>query len=120
MAIANVKWLAVFAVLVTVTAAQQSKPNLVFMLVDDCGWASVGYLHDPPLKEVVTPNIDALVKEGLELDQHYAFKLCSPSRSCLMSGRLQFMSMMLMLNQTFTILKIQYLHGLDLLVYLET
>ena len=64
------------------------KPHLVFMLVDDWGWANVGYHRDPPTKEVVTPNIDGLVKEGLELDQHYVFKYCSPSRSCLMSGRL--------------------------------
>ena len=46
------------------------KPHLVFMLVDDWGWANVGYHRDPPTKEVVTPNIDKLVKEGLELDQH--------------------------------------------------
>ena len=64
------------------------KPHLVFMLVDDWGWANVGYHRNPPTKEVVTPNIDNLVKEGLELDQHYAFQFCSPSRSCLMSGRL--------------------------------
>lgn len=65
-----------------------SKPHLVFMLVDDWGWANVGYHRNPPTKEVVTPNIDGLVKEGLELDQHYAYKFCSPSRSSLMSGRL--------------------------------
>ena len=65
-----------------------SKPHLVFMLVDDWGWANVGYHRNPQTKEVVTPNIDMLVKEGLELDQHYAYKFCSPSRSCLMSGRL--------------------------------
>ncbi len=28
------------------------------------------------------------MKEGLELDQHYVYRFCSPSRSCLMSGRL--------------------------------
>ena len=65
-----------------------SKPHLVFMLVDDWGWANVGYHRNPPTKEVVTPNIDMLVKEGLELDQHYVYKFCSPSRSCLISGRL--------------------------------
>ena len=65
-----------------------NKPHLVFMLVDDWGWANVGYHRNPPTKEVVTPNIDDLVKNGLELDQHYAYQFCSPSRSCLMSGRL--------------------------------
>ena len=38
--------------------------------------------------EVVTPNIDALVASGIELDRHYAFKSCSPSRCALQSGRL--------------------------------
>ena len=46
------------------------------------------YHRDPPTKEVFIPNIDGLVKEGLELDQHYVFRIVSPSRSCLMSGRL--------------------------------
>ena len=72
----------------SISVAQQAKPHLVFMLVDDWGWANVGYHRDPQTKEVVTPNIDGLVKEGLELDQHYVYKFCSPSRSCLMSGRL--------------------------------
>ena len=65
-----------------------SKPHIVFVLVDDWGWANAGYHRDPPTPEVVTPNIDSLVKEGLELDQHYVFKLCSPSRCSLITGRL--------------------------------
>ena len=58
------------------------------MMVDDWGWANVGYHRNPPTPEVVTPNIDSLVKDGLELDQHYAYQFCSPSRSSLISGRL--------------------------------
>ena len=64
------------------------KPHIVFMLVDDWGWANVGYHRDPPTREVDTPNMDSLVKEGLELDQHYVYQFCSPSRSSLMTGRL--------------------------------
>ena len=70
------------------TTTRAGKPHLVFMLVDDWGWANVGYHCDTPTKEVVTPNIDKLVKDGLELDQHYVFRVYSPSHSCLMSGRL--------------------------------
>ena len=44
------------------------KPHIVFLLVDDWGWANAGYHRNPPTKEVVTPNMDSLVKEGLELD----------------------------------------------------
>ena len=64
------------------------KPHILFMMVDDWGWANVGYHRNPPTREVQTPNIDSLVKDGLELNHHYAFQFCSPSRSCLMSGRL--------------------------------
>ena len=64
------------------------KPHIIFMMVDDWGWANVGYHRNPPTSEVVTPNIDSLVKDGLELDQHYAYQFCSPSRSSFLSGRL--------------------------------
>ena len=64
------------------------KPHIVYILADDWGWANVGYHRNPPTREVDTPNIDRLVKEGLELDQFYVYQFCSPSRSSLMSGRL--------------------------------
>ena len=67
---------------------QASKPHIVFMLVDDWGWANVGYHRNSSLKEIVTPNIDNLVKEGLELNQHYVFRVCSPTRSSFLTGRL--------------------------------
>ena len=35
-----------------------------------------------------TPFMDGMVKSGLRLDQHYAFRFCSPTRSALMTGRL--------------------------------
>ena len=42
--------------------------------MDDWGWADVGY-HRPGFNETITPNIDALVEAGVNLDQHYAHKL---------------------------------------------
>ena len=70
-----------------VTSGQPTKPHIVFMMVDDWGWANVGYHLNSSSKEVQTPNIDNLVKEGLQLDQHYVFNWCSPSRSSFLSGR---------------------------------
>ena len=78
----------IFFILLLAGATEAAKPHLMFMLVDDWGWANVGYHRNETDKEVVTPNIHNLVKNGLELDQHYVYKVCSPSRSCLMSGRL--------------------------------
>ena len=55
------------------------------------GWGNVAYHRDRspagPSKEVVTPNLDELVKTGIELDRFYTYKFCSPSRSSLMTGR---------------------------------
>jgi arylsulfatase I/J len=61
------------------------------LLADDYGWANVGYHRtesNSTTREVDTPNIDSLVKSGIELDRNYVFKFCSPTRSSLQSGRL--------------------------------
>uniref|UniRef100_A0A7S2RQN2 Sulfatase N-terminal domain-containing protein n=1 Tax=Mucochytrium quahogii TaxID=96639 RepID=A0A7S2RQN2_9STRA len=74
-------------------AANADKPHVLLVLVDDFGWNNVGY-HRERLSqkytdsEVNTPNIDNLVKTGIELNRHYTYNYCSPSRSSLQSGRL--------------------------------
>ncbi len=50
-------------------------PHIVFMMIDDWGWADAGYHLDAPSKEVVAPNIDTIVKQ---LDQQYVYNWCSP------------------------------------------
>ena len=70
------------------TVNPRKPPHILFLLVDDWGWANVGYHRNPPTPEVVTPNMDRLKEQGLELDQYYVFPICSPSRSSFLSGRL--------------------------------
>ena len=60
-----------------------AKTNILFMIADDLGWNDVGY-HG---SEIATPNIDALVRKGVEIDRYYAFPVCSPTRAALMTGR---------------------------------
>lgn len=70
--------------------ARASRPHLIVLFADNLGWANVGY-HRPEgvdLREYATPHIDALAAEGMQLDRHYTYKYCSPSRSSLLSGRL--------------------------------
>jgi len=61
----------------------QDKPNILFIVADDLGWSDVGW-HQGFGK---TPNMDRLVREGIELDQHYVQPVCTPTRTALMSGR---------------------------------
>ena len=71
------------AVLLALPLLATANPNIVFMLADDLGWNDVGY-HG---SEIKTPNIDSLVRQGLELDRYYTFPLCSPTRAALLTGR---------------------------------
>jgi arylsulfatase A-like enzyme len=65
-------------------AAQTApRPNIVFILSDDQGWADVGF-HGGDLK---TPNIDQLAAAGTRLEQFYVQPVCSPTRASLMTGR---------------------------------
>ena len=72
------------------SAASATKPHILLVIVDDFGWANVGYHRTPaddPTNEVQTPTMDSLCKEGIELNQSYAFWYCSPSRSAIQTGR---------------------------------
>ncbi len=65
--------------------AEVSKPNIVFIIVDDMGWADVGcYGQDA----YPTPNIDRMAEEGIRFTQAYAgCTVCAPARSTLMTGQ---------------------------------
>ncbi|MBM3875707.1 MAG: sulfatase [Verrucomicrobia bacterium] len=69
---------------------QGSKPNVLFIAVDDLNhW--VGYLGRNP--QTKTPNIDALAKRGVRFTRSYcAAPVCNPSRAALMSGLRPFTS----------------------------
>jgi len=63
--------------------AAGSKPNIVIIVADDLGWNDAGY-HG---SEIVTPHIDGLARDGIELNRFYSCPLCSPTRAGLMTGR---------------------------------
>ena len=70
------------------TAATTKSPHIVLILVDDWGYANVGYHRAPGFPETKTPNIDSLANTGVKLERFYTYKLCGPSRSSLQSGRI--------------------------------
>ncbi|MFT4586899.1 MAG: arylsulfatase A-like enzyme [Limisphaerales bacterium] len=60
------------------------RPNIVFIIADDLGWADVGFNG---AKFYETPNIDRLRSEGVNFTSSYPGAAnCMPSRSCIMSG----------------------------------
>lgn len=65
--------------------AGEKKPNILFILIDDMGYADLGcYGND----EVHTPAIDQLASEGIRFTQYYASSpICSPSRVAALTGQ---------------------------------
>ena len=64
--------------------AKTPPPNIVFIMVDDMGWADVGCYGG---KVVPTPHIDSLAHTGMRFTQAYSgCVVCAPARSTLMTG----------------------------------
>ncbi len=61
-----------------------SKPNIVYFLIDDLGFADCGFNGGSDIR---TPNIDKLAKDGAILKSFYVQPVCSPTRAALMTGR---------------------------------
>ncbi|MFI3268621.1 MAG: sulfatase [Rikenellaceae bacterium] len=70
--------------LLAVNANAQEKQNVVFILVDDLGWADLG-VNGSEFYE--TPNIDKLAQKGVFFsDAHSASPVSSPARGAIMTG----------------------------------
>jgi arylsulfatase A-like enzyme len=60
------------------------KPNIVMILTDDQGWGDLGVSGNKDLK---TPNIDSLARDGATFDRFYVCPVCSPTRAEMLTGR---------------------------------
>jgi len=58
-------------------------PNVVLIVLDDVGFSAMSGYGGP----VPTPNIDRIAADGLRYTQWHTTALCSPTRSCLLTGR---------------------------------
>jgi uncharacterized sulfatase len=62
-----------------------TKPNFIFVLIDDMGYADLSCYGGRP---GLTPQIDSLASEGIRFSQFYAgAPICSPSRTALLTGQ---------------------------------
>lgn len=76
--------LAVIAFSITYTVAQNQKPNIVIINMDDMGYQDLGCFGAPKNQ---TPNIDKMADEGVRFTNFYAgSNICSPSRASLLTG----------------------------------
>lgn len=62
-------------------SAQEDKPNVVFILVDNVGYGDFGVYGGT----TATPRIDELASEGIRFTNYNVEVQCTPSRSAIMT-----------------------------------
>lgn len=78
----KLKILLVTILLSLVLKAQEKRPNILLIMVDDMGYSDLGCYGG----EIDTPNIDRLAAEGIKYKQFYNAARCCPTRAALMTG----------------------------------
>ena len=63
--------------------APEGAPNVLYIVLDDVGFSAIGCYGGP----IETPNIDRIAADGVRYTQWHTTALCSPTRSCLLTGR---------------------------------
>lgn len=69
----------------TVQAQEAAKPNIIYIMCDDMGYADLGCYGQ---QYISTPNLDRMAAEGMLFTQAYAGSpVSAPSRACFMTGQ---------------------------------
>lgn len=76
-------WLMFMAAVFTTLAKPPPPPNFVIIFADDMGYGDAGCFGS---KDIRTPRIDRMAKEGMRFTSFYAQPICGPSRAALMTG----------------------------------
>jgi arylsulfatase A-like enzyme len=63
--------------------APEGAPNVLMIVLDDVGFSAMSCYGGP----IETPNIDRIASAGTRYTQWHTTALCSPTRSCLLTGR---------------------------------
>src|SRR5437773_6599669 len=63
--------------------APDGAPSVIYVVLDDVGFSAMSCYGGP----IETPNIDRIAAQGLRYTQWHTTALCSPTRSCLLTGR---------------------------------
>ncbi|MGY8670994.1 MAG: sulfatase-like hydrolase/transferase, partial [Verrucomicrobiia bacterium] len=85
----KIAFAALLILLLLTPDTHSAKPNIIVIVADDLGYADLSFLPQSP-KDVSTPAIDQLAKEGTYFSNAYSTSpICSPSRCGLITGRYQ-------------------------------
>ncbi len=68
-------------------ADANERPNILVIMADDVGWASLGAYHGG-VKSIETPNLDQLAADGARLTDYYAEPSCTAGRSAFITGQM--------------------------------
>ena len=63
--------------------APEGAPNVLVVVLDDVGFAQLGCFGS----DIETPVLDSLAAQGLRYSNFHTTALCSPTRSCILTGR---------------------------------
>jgi len=69
------------------SAQGQQRPNIIFIMGDDIGWANVG-VYNQGIMAGRTPNLDQLASEGMRFTDYYAEASCTAGRANFITGEL--------------------------------
>lgn len=64
--------------------------NVLLIIADDFGTDSQSLYNTTPGATATTPNINSLAATGVRFTQGYAYPVCSPTRACILTGRMGF------------------------------
>ncbi len=73
--------------LISPAQAQETKPNIVLVFMDNFGWGEIGAYGGGILRGAPTPRIDSLAEDGMKLLNFNVEAQCTPSRAAIMTGR---------------------------------
>tara|TARA_R110002096_G_scaffold288244_7_gene481952 strand:+ start:4617 stop:7007 length:2391 start_codon:yes stop_codon:yes gene_type:complete len=77
-------WKAVVDRQIRLALNEPTQPNVIVILTDDQGWGDVSLNGN---KNLNTPNIDSLAREGASFERFYVCPVCSPTRAEFLTGR---------------------------------
>jgi arylsulfatase A-like enzyme len=82
-----VSFAAVIVASTPTAAQQQARPNIIFIMGDDIGWANIG-VYNQGIMAGRTPNLDRLASQGMRFTDYYAEASCTAGRANFITGQL--------------------------------